>query len=270
MNIITKTYELPHSSVITKDILTGYVNTFWKDIYMPLNSSNNNLHLLLMCKVEFTDPALGYRTLADMRKVNFSDKNLYIEFLVERLGLLSDSYSVNPVNKIVFTYIVKDGLADDSRRLLQQPKYEVKAHAYNNYVLPLTMDPNKFGEVRASQSISDETTRYMVVNEVNYVFQIDVGVNINNVHILGATDLKWVDTKLSDNSFKREIGKNTIYIKDGVVVVKEKQLPAKAFRKIPVETKLTPINNFMCIDIVHIVPNCQYRWKSYTVFNLWL
>lgn len=167
-----------------------------------------------------------------MRKVNFSDKNLYIEFLLARLGLLSDSYSVNLIDRIVFTYIIRDGLADDIRKLLEIPKYEVKAHAYNNYVLPLTMDPSEYGKVLATQNIEDDSIRY-IVNSDKFIFQIDArdGGTVNNVNILGAADLTWVDTKLSDNTFQREIGKNTIYIKDGVIVVKEKQLPAKPFRK---------------------------------------
>nr|YP_010170417.1 DNA polymerase [Phanerochaete carnosa]QRZ60399.1 DNA polymerase [Phanerochaete carnosa] len=249
MQICNKTYELPQSTPITKDVISGCVTMFWEDVYKTLYINNNNIHLLLMCKVEFTDKSVGYKTLADMRKVNWSDREAFEDYLINRLGLLSDSYAVDPVDKIIFTYIVKDGIADDSRSLLHVPKYEVKAHSYNNMVLPLTMDPTKYGEVRATQVLNDKVTRYIVINSANYTFEIDVSENINNVHILGAADLKWVDTKLSDNTFKRVIGINTLYIKDGVVVVKEKQLSAKPFYKVGTDKKLAPINNFMTIDI---------------------
>lgn len=33
-----------------------------------------------MCKVNFIDSELGYRTLEHLRKVNFSDKELFLEY----------------------------------------------------------------------------------------------------------------------------------------------------------------------------------------------
>lgn len=36
-----------------------------------------------------------------MRKVNYGDCALFAEYLAERLGILSDSYTVDPVNKII-------------------------------------------------------------------------------------------------------------------------------------------------------------------------
>lgn len=193
MNILTRSYKLSQSTIITKDIMSGYVNLFWDDVYIPLNISNMNSHLLLMCKVEFSDPALGYRTLGDMRKVNFSDKNLYIEFLLGRLGLLSDSYSVNLIDTIVFTYIIRDGIADDTRKLLELPKYEVKAHAYNNYVLPLTMNPSKYGSVIAKDISIENITKYVVSNDKHsFVIDSHNDGSVNNVKIMGAADLSWV------------------------------------------------------------------------------
>lgn len=121
-----------------------------------------------------------------------------------------------PINKIIFTYIVKDGLADETRELLQQPKYEVKAHIYNNYVLPLSMDPTKYGNKIAIEQLDADTIRHVYRNET-HIFTIDSvnNGNINQVNIEGASGINFVDTKLSDNSFRRVIGKNVIYIKDG-------------------------------------------------------
>ena len=53
-----------------------------------------------------------------MRKVNAEDKELFIEYLSKRLGILSESYKITPVKSIIFTYIIKEGLADGERRLL--------------------------------------------------------------------------------------------------------------------------------------------------------
>ena len=252
MDINTQAYYLSNHSPITKAFLTTYVRIFWEDIFSRLHKENNNIHLMLMCKVEFTDPNLGYKTLGPLRKVNFTDQKLFVEFLLARIGVLSDSYTVNPVSKILFSFLVKNGIADDSRSLLQNTDYEVKAHSYNNLQLPLTMDPNQYGEIIGTKTIDGKTT-FIASKENIHIFKIEVDGNKNNVRLMGAADLTWVDTKISDNSFKREFDKNILYIKDGVVVVKAKQLNAKAFRKVPVEKQLIKPNVFMTIDIETIL-----------------
>ena len=50
-----------------------------------------------------------------------------------------------------------------------------------------------------------------------------------------ATDVIWTDTKISDDLFCRTLGKNTIYIQSGKIIVREKQLNAKQL-----DSKLTP------------------------------
>ena len=134
--LYTKTYSLDLNITITKEVLDDYIKLFWNDIFKPLHSNNPNVHLMLLCKVEFTNAALSYRTLANLRKVNYSDRDRFIDYLIERLGVLSDSYRVNSISKIVFTYTIANGHADKSGQLLQERalEYEVRSHIYNNLV----------------------------------------------------------------------------------------------------------------------------------------
>ena len=116
-------------------------------IYSNLyQKKNDNIHLMILVKVEFME-SLGYRTLANLRKVNFDDKDMFANFLGERLGLLSDSYRVDPVSNIIFSYIVRDGVAEDTKPLLTVAEYNVTKHSFNNMVLPLSMNPVDFGTV---------------------------------------------------------------------------------------------------------------------------
>ena len=128
---LTKSYFLQVQATISRDLLTAYVQNFWSDVFQQINSCNS-VHLLLMCKVQFTDSDFNdneFRSIADLRKVNFKDKELFIQYLLDRIGILSDSYTVSPIKKIVFSYVVKDGLADDTRMLLHPEVYEVKKYA---------------------------------------------------------------------------------------------------------------------------------------------
>ena len=59
-------------------------------------------------------------------------------------------------------------------------------------------------------------------------------------------------------AFKREIGKNTLYVdttdpKKPIIALKEKVLPAKPFKLVKSDTELTPNNVFMTIDIETIL-----------------
>lgn len=51
----------------------------------------------------------------------------------------------------------------------------------------------------------------------------------------GSIDLQWKDTKVSENLFKRDIINNTIFFKDGDIVLKQKALKAHPMKSIPVD-----------------------------------
>lgn len=88
--IKVKSYPI-NNITLSPEFLNIYINKFWEDIFSPLNTDTSPKHLYLMCKVLFTDPHMGYRTLGHLRKVNFSDKDLFINYLQERLGLITDA-----------------------------------------------------------------------------------------------------------------------------------------------------------------------------------
>jgi len=94
----------------------------------------------------------------------------------------------------------------------------------------------------------------------------------NNVKILGAIDLNWNDTKLSElgsDIFMREIKKSTIYFMDGEIVLRKQMLPAKPFKNLKVESHIT--NDFLTMDIETITSNnklipyliCAYNGTDY-------
>ena len=54
-------------------------------------------------------------------------------------------------------------------------------------------------------------TRFVVEGSKGHIFVIDQSLDLTNnqVRITGAMDLSWVDTKIEDNLFVRELYKNT-------------------------------------------------------------
>ena len=215
--------------LLTNKVLSIYINKFWNDIYSQINSDN---HLWIMCKVNYSEVELGYRTLGHLRRVNFNDKELFINYLSERLNILNDSYTTLSISEISFSYIINEGLASEQDRLLLQDLTDKgrTIHRFNNYNLPISMNPSDYGLV-ISSSTFDSFVRFIVKNGAR-IYQIDSTLDrmINKVTILGASDFKWTDTALIEG-FHREIGKSTIYFVDGEVVLRKQQLNAKPFRK---------------------------------------
>jgi len=161
--------------LLTNEVLEAYINNFWNDIFTPIKDTK---HLMLMCKVEFKESEVGYKTLGDLRRVNISDKELFTEYLQERLGYLNDSYTSNSLDEIAFSYIIKEGLATDNRRLLQDVSDKSLAtHRFNNMNLPISMKPSDYGTVIGSTLFELENfTRYFVTDN-RKVFQLDVSLD---------------------------------------------------------------------------------------------
>ena len=218
---------------LTKSVIASFIQRFWNEEYTSIIEDGIQKHLMILVKVEFTEEEQGYRTLGHLRKVNFEDKNQFIDYIIERLSVLNESYNSISVNKITFTYIIKEGLATGTRVLLQNMEDKVlTTHRFNNMNLPLTMNPSEYGKILGQIAI-EGFTRFFVSNN-NKTFQIDVSLDklINNVTLLGASDLNWIDTFVSDGCFKREIQKSTIYFLDGVEILRKQTLGAKAFRRL--------------------------------------
>jgi hypothetical protein len=192
-----------------------------------------------------------------LRSVNFNDKALFINYISGRLGIFSDSYNVNPISKIIFTYITKDDLASEKDRILLQDlsNKSISQHKFNNMNLPITMNPSEYGLIESKSHIQiDGVTyqRYIVNNNNNKTFRIDTNGIINNISILGASDLKWTDRKLSEGwpeakSFVRVIGKSTMYFVDGELVLRKQELNVKPFKKDNIDKQI--ITNFVTFDI---------------------
>ena len=173
--------------------------------------------------------------MGPLRRVEFSDMELFVAYLTERLSILIDSYESQAIDSLIFTYIVKKGKITSKDRVLLKDtssNKDLTFHEFNKIKLPISMNPNDYG-ILLSQSVVDGFNRYITTLNKK-VFQIDQTLDllVNNVTILGGSELKWTDTIVNDDgTFKREIGKSTIYFLDGIALLQKQILAAKAFRR---------------------------------------
>lgn len=224
--------------ILDKVLISNIISRFWNEEFKKILKNSSDKHLMILIKAQFTEVEQGYRTLGHLRKVNFEDRELFINYIVERLTILSDSYTSVSINELIVTYIVREGKASDSRVQLQEAPINeglISNHRFNNMNLPITMIPSEYGKIIV-ESIMNGFIRFIVSTTVR-TFQIDVSLDklVNKVTILGASDLSWTDTFIAEGCFKREIGKATIYFMDGVEVLRKQILPAKPIRRLQVE-----------------------------------
>lgn len=238
--------------ILNKDILSVFINNFWNDIFSKHKDGN---YLMVMVKVSFTESTEGIKSLAHLRSVNFKDKEVFINYISDRLGILNESYQVIPVNQIIFNYVIRPGKASDSlkvRGLVQEViDSTLNFHRFNNMNLPLSMDPSDYGTIESESQIqlNGENVQRFIVSNQSKIYRIDkfVGNMINKVTMLGAIDLSWTDKLLHDGIVQREIGKAFIYFVDGQIILRQKVLNSKPFSILqPEKVKKT---KFVTMDV---------------------
>ena len=239
---------------LSRVVLSTFISKFWDEVFTPLVSGDLK-HLMLLTKIEYSDEALGYRTLGHLRVINLDDKDLYIDYISERLNILNDSYTSLSINKVIFTYIIKEGSASGTQVMLKHiNEPSTTWHRFNNMNLPISMDLSHFGQILAKETLNN-SIKYIVRSTSNRFYEIisNLEATINKITILGAADLKWTDTFVSVGCFKREIGKSTIYFLDGVEVLRKQIIPSKPFRKTNVDKYLQ--HKFVTFDIETVRKN---------------
>jgi DNA polymerase type B, organellar and viral len=265
-----QTYPIKNLA-ITNELLVIYIENFWSEIFKSIKDTK---HLLILCKVQFSENEMGYRTIGHLRKVNFEDKSLYLDYLLQNLSILNDSYVVQPISKITFSYVIKDGsCTDKDRALLTDLNDKVSTnHSFNNMNLPISMNPSDYGDIELDGYIQENGQSYhrFMVKNGNKTFRIDISSDRsqNTVTILGNINLSWVDTKIDDtisDIFKREIKKSTIYFMDGEAVVRKQVLPAKPFRRTKVDSSI--LNDFLTMDIETISQDGKLIPYLITAYN---
>jgi hypothetical protein len=74
--IKTTTYTFKELT-LNKEILIVYIDKFWSEVFIE----NKENHLFLLCKIKFEETEQGYRTLGHLVKINYEDKDLFIDYL---------------------------------------------------------------------------------------------------------------------------------------------------------------------------------------------
>jgi hypothetical protein len=123
--------------------------------------------------------------------------------------------------------------------------------------LPISMNPVDYGEILLNNKIQingELVNRFVVEKGTrSYIIDSNLDNSVNKVRIQGPIDLSWIDTLISNDVFKRDIGKSSIYFMGGERILLKKVLSAKPYTPISVNSKLN--DNFVTMDMETIKVN---------------
>jgi len=135
----------------------------------------------------------------------------YINFIIDTLSIKSNDYKSEPINKIIFNYGVRDGLAETKKENFKQRK---NIKRYKHYNLPITINPLEYGDLLYYDKALNT---YLILIKPVLIAKIAIINSVNKVEILKSAKvvLSYEDKLINENSFERIIGsKHYIYIKD--------------------------------------------------------
>ena len=199
--------------IMSKEMLSYNIQQFFSHLALQ------DKHLLLLVKVMFTNGRIA--TLSKLLKTDNAEYT-YRE-CVNNFNLKLDSYKFELTLKaFVFTYKTQEGSLneEESVRLDIEPVYQI--HTSNKFKLPVTLDPLAYGKIKMNVG-----THYLVRIDKNLDAKIVVDGDINRVTILrdGEPVLNYTDKKVSNNSFKRTIGRNVYLYEDNLLTLYTKKQP---------------------------------------------
>jgi DNA polymerase type B, organellar and viral len=253
--------------VFTTSLFKNKFNKFWKDI---LSEFNENNHLFIILKIKYVNN--DFVTIGKLQRLNFSDKDWYIDFIIENIKFKSEYYNETQIEEIIFSYGFKKGTIPNKNNLNQ----DVKSVIINNINLPISLNPIDFGIL--SKTIDIENGQLFILqNNKGETVMFSKFNNYNEIEYLknGISLIRFKDEIISENKFVRIIDNKKYYFENNQQILFTKEMKTKFISK-TVKTKNLN-NNFITLDIETyvnngniLVPFCIsiYDGKNVTSFYL--
>lgn len=278
-----KEYKLSSNVVITEQILSKYINLFWKEV---ISEIKDDRHILFIPRLILIDNQ--YITLSKLIKINCQgqdNKEDILNYIMDRIGLSNEAYKSIPISSIIFSYGIRKGIINST---IGSPLFtfregqnkDIKYQIYYRNKLPIVTTPEEYGKV-----IAKYNNLYIISLAKNisvHLFQEKEGDHqVNRIEYIknGNILFTWKDTIVAPNSFIRNIGKSTIHYINGEIVLYKIQKKTMGITKKVLPKNNQPSHKFITMDLETILINnthipyllCWYdgiKTYSYCINNL--
>jgi hypothetical protein len=226
--------------------------------------------MFILFKVKYVNKK--FSTIGKLQRNNKSDKNWYIDFILENMKFKSEYYNETQIDSFVFSYGFKDGNITNKDNL----NYNVTFQNYKNNNLPISMNPLDYGRLIFQNKI-DSGINYIIKNDKGETITFNKFDLYNEVEFFksGISLVKFKDVFINENKFMRIIDNKKYYFENNKEILFLSEIKTKFISKTVKSKNLT--NNFIVLDIetfVHentLIPYliCFYDGKTTYSFGLW-
>jgi hypothetical protein len=236
--------------IFTRELLKKYINKFWKENIDTIDRTED-YHIILLARIRRDNGQIA--TIGTLQKLNVDDKDSLYNYLVAIIELKTGGYVDIPINGIVFSFGIRQGIAP-----IRTIDKEIKYQHYHHFKLPITMDPLKYGKLLHK---TDKTYFIQLIN--NNIAIIDIIDKMNSVKLFKKGELKfeWIDKYIDESSFIRDIGPKTFtFVNDELKLLTIKK-SSKFINRIKTATKYN--NNILTMDLeTRLIDNKPYIIKN--------
>jgi DNA polymerase family B len=183
----------------------------------------------------------------------------------------SEYYNETPLISFIFSYGFKEGKIPEKETTNSNLNFQ----NYKNNKLVISFNPLDFGKVLTLNKLVNETL-YILQTKDNLIIKILSSENQNSIEIFKDADLiiKFIDIKLTDNSFLRKIDNKKFYFENNQQILFTKENKTKFISKLERSKNLS--NNFITLDIETyikdnvLIPYCISIYDGHKTYSYFI
>jgi hypothetical protein len=229
-------------SIFNKKVLDNFISNFYESI---VNSISENQHILFIFRIQLINNNI--KTVIKLQKINnLESKRELISYIFDAINLTNENYNNSQIKSLIITYGIRKGTIQPPKSLL--PLIETSYHIYYNHKLPIATKIEEYGDILNQNA---DITTISLRNRKGEILIIKREEKENRNHIKffknGKLLYEWTDHLKEDNSLIREIGKTTIFWKEGEIIWTKVLKVTKPISKKKVSSNF--IQNFISMDL---------------------
>lgn len=252
------------SKIFSGSLFKSKFNKLWRNIQSGFNKNN---HLFILFKIKYVNGE--FVTIGNLQRLNLSDKDWYINWIIDNMILKSEYYNETQIESLIFSYGFKSGKIPNKTNL------NIKYFLIHDMELPISLNPADFGIISKIIDIP-EGKLFIVTNDKGQIIMINKFKNYNEVEYLlnEKSIIKFKDEIISENKFIRIIDNKNFYFEDNKQILFTKEMKTKFIQKTNKSKNL--VNNFITLDIETFIkdniltPYCISIYDGKTIKNFYL
>lgn len=250
-----------NNRVFSRNLLLKYFTEFWDNVS---NQFNNNNHMFILFKIKYNTGE--YCSIGKVQRINKSDLNWYIDFIIENMKFKSEYYNETPITEFIFSYGFKNG---------KIPNKTNKIFEYNQNIkgikIPISMIPSDFGTI-----VNTIKSVLIIQNELGQTISIEqIGKNnLVSIASKGKVLISFEDKWIEENKFVRKIGNKKYYFINNKEIVMVNVFKNKFIRNLKPSKILT--DKIITLDIEtyiekgDLIPYLISFYDGIKCYNFWI